>query len=225
MMATLARGITSAILYTLSPVLYSATVLTTPAAIPWLLLCSVTSSIIISLLGANLLKDPNLIIFQFVYWSISWGWLAWRISQCDSFLPVFLANQMANPTFITIILILALLFADALFFSIVSSTNGALGRYGNIHTTFWDRLWDCLLSIRDILVRTLGPRREVVVTPAEHEAERSHQASSPPPQYDYVSFPSYRAIIVLSSPLILVQCIAEFPSSLVKSSLSMDETV
>jgi hypothetical protein len=68
-------------------------------------------------------------------------------------LPSFLAN---STTFFIITLMLALVFAETLFFSIVSGTGGTLGRYGTVHVNFWGRmgeLWDCLFSIPDILGR------------------------------------------------------------------------
>jgi hypothetical protein len=109
-------------------------------------------------------------------------------------LPPFLAN---STTFFTITPMLALVFAETLFFSIVSRTGGTLGRYGTIHVNFWGRmreLWDCLFSIPDILARALGAKRRVVANaPAECEGEQSSmaivpspsgtKASSPPPPY------------------------------------------
>jgi hypothetical protein len=89
---------------------------------------------------------------------------------------------------------LALVFADTLFFSIVSGTGGTLGRYGTVHVHFWGQmrdLWDCLFSIPDILARALGARRVVANAPAQCEGEQSSteivpspagtEASSPPP--------------------------------------------
>jgi hypothetical protein len=91
---------------------------------------------------------------------------------------------------------LALVFAETLFFSIISGTGGTLGRYGTVHVNFWGRmqeLWDCLFLIPDILARALGARRVVANAPAEREGEQSStaivpsptgtEASSPPPSY------------------------------------------
>lgn len=109
-------------------------------------------------------------------------------------LPPCLAN---STTLFIISLMLALVFAETLFFSIVSGTGGTLGRYGTIHANFWGRmgeLWDCLFSVSDILGRAFGARRTVVADAlAERERGQSSmaivpspagtEASSPPPSY------------------------------------------
>jgi len=76
------NALVSSVVYTLSPASYVATLAT---AIPWFLLCSMASTIALSFLAAHCLKDQNIIVFQFIYWCISWAWLGWKISPCACF--------------------------------------------------------------------------------------------------------------------------------------------
>src|ERR1700685_1432409 len=62
------------------------------SAIHWLLLVSILSTIILSQLAAHLLDDPNIIIFQFMYWCISWTWSGWNILPCKCFHDWFLQS-------------------------------------------------------------------------------------------------------------------------------------
>ena len=83
-MPVVAQALLFHIIYTTSPILYITTTLTT-LAIPWFLLGSISSTVFFSLLAAHLLNNPSIILFQFFYWLISWGWLVWKVSSCVSF--------------------------------------------------------------------------------------------------------------------------------------------
>ncbi|KIM83203.1 hypothetical protein PILCRDRAFT_435705 [Piloderma croceum F 1598] len=181
--SAIAEALVCTVIYTLSPAFFITALVT---AVPWFLLASIISTIVLSLLASHLSKDPNITIFQLMYWCISWAWLGWKILPP---LPIFLAN---STTFFIITLVLALAFTETLFFSIVSGTGGTLGTYGTVHVNFFGKmreLWDCLFSIPDILARVLGARRRVVANaPAERIGEQSSTAivpspARPPPPY------------------------------------------
>ena len=214
--STAKNALVSSVIYTLSLAFYIAAIAT---AVPWFLLCSIASTIAFSFLAAHGLEDQNIIMFQFIYWCISWAWLGWKILTCACFHGIMIIDRLTlfsrlftalpaflpNSTMFTIIaLMLAIIFADALFFTIVSSTGGTLGRYGTIHGKFWEKWWNFSLSIRDAVVGVLGQRRVVTNTPAEREGEQSRvaivpspvetEASSPPPPQYCVSTPISQVI-------------------------------
>jgi hypothetical protein len=72
----IAKALVRTVIYTLSPAFFIATLVT---AVPWFLLTSIIGTIILSLLAVHLSKDPNINIFQLVYWCISWAWLGWKL--------------------------------------------------------------------------------------------------------------------------------------------------
>jgi len=43
--------------------------------------------------------------------------------------------------------ILALVFAETLFFSIISGTSGTLGRYKTVHVQFWGQMQDLFMRL------------------------------------------------------------------------------